>query len=107
MTLTAVTHQCRLLQKESDVMKRKDEITKHLKIALKEIGVVKPWLDKEYSCWIFSHSAYPVEYAGNTKEEVIKNFPLYLHDFIEERLNDNLSALTEKKTTGCAGKRIY
>lgn len=86
-------------------MATKKEITEHLKIALKEVGQVKPWFDKTYKTWVFSHSAYPVEYSGETKEEVIENYPLYLHDFIEERLKDNLSLLTEKKTIGRGGKR--
>jgi hypothetical protein len=30
---------------------------------------------------------------------------LYLRDFIEERLNNNLNALTEKETIGRGGKR--
>jgi predicted RNase H-like HicB family nuclease len=41
---------------------------------------------------------YPVEYAGETKEEVIQNYPRYLETFIEERLNNNLNPLTEKET---------
>jgi hypothetical protein len=86
-------------------MATKKEVNEHLKIALDEIGKIKPWFDKDYQCWVFSHSAYPVEYSGDTEEEVIKNYPLYLHDFIEERLENNLSDLTEKKTTGRGGKR--
>lgn len=81
------------------------EIKEHLTIALKEIGEIKPWYNKSFKSWIFSHPAYPVEYAGNSKEEVISNFPLYLRDFINERLNDNLNPLTEKETTGRGGKR--
>lgn len=86
-------------------MATKKEIKEHLKIALDEIGYIEPWFDKDYKTWVFSHSAYPVEYSGDTKEEVVKNYPLYLQDFIEERLKDNLSPLTEKKTTGRGGKR--
>ena len=86
-------------------MATKKEIKEHVKVALKEVGLVKPWFDKDYKTWVFSHSAYPVEYSGDTKEEVINNYPLYLYDFIEERLNDNLSPFTEKKTTGRGGKR--
>lgn len=86
-------------------MASKKEIKAHLETALKEIGPVEPWFDKHYKTWVFNHSAYPVEYSGDTKEEVIKNYPLYLYDFIGERLNDNLSPLTEKKTTGRGGKR--
>lgn len=86
-------------------MATKKEIKEHLKIALQEIGDINPWFDAEFNTWIFSYPAYPVEYSGDSKEEVIKNYPLYLRDFIEERLNDNLSPFTEKKTTGRGGKR--
>lgn len=86
-------------------MATKKEIKEHLKIALDEVGSIRPWFDKEFNNWIFSHPAYPVEYAGDSQEEVLKGYPLYLHDFIEERLNNNLSPLTEKKTTGRGGKR--
>ncbi len=81
------------------------EIKKHLEIALEEIGEIKPWYDRSFKNWIFSHSAYPVEYAGDSKEEVIKNYPFYLRDFIKERLNNNLNSLTEKETIGRGGKR--
>lgn len=86
-------------------MATKKEIKEHLKIALQEIGKIKPWFDKPYKTWVFSHPAYPVEYSGDSKEEVIKNYPIYLADFIEERLNENLSPITEKKTHGRGGKR--
>ena len=86
-------------------MATKKEIKEHLSIALEEIGAIKPWFDKEYFSWVFSHPAYPIEYSGDTKEEVIKNYPFYVQDFIEERLNDNLSKVTEKKTAGRGGKR--
>ncbi len=83
------------------------EIKKHLNIALKEIGKIKPWFDKNFNAWIFSHKNYPnVEYAGDSAEEVIKNYPLYLRDFIEERLKDNLAPHIEKATKGHGGKRV-
>jgi hypothetical protein len=73
------------------------EIKKHLEIALKEIGKIDPWFDKDFDAWIFSHLSYPdVEYAGESKDEVIENYPLYLRDFIEEKLNDNLATHIEK-----------
>ncbi|MFI5343238.1 MAG: hypothetical protein ACHQUC_03360 [Chlamydiales bacterium] len=81
------------------------EIKEHLKIALDEIGEIMPWYDRQFRAWIFSHENYPVEYAGDSKEEVINNYPIYLRDFIEERLNDNLNPLTEEETTGRGGKR--
>lgn len=81
------------------------EIKEHLEIAFKEIGEVKPWYDKDFKNWIFSHPSYPVDYAGDSKEEVIKNYPLYLREFIKERLNNNLNPLTELYTKGKGGKR--
>jgi hypothetical protein len=86
-------------------MATEKEIKEHLKIALKEIGKVTPWFDDEVNAWIFSHKSYPVEYAGDTAKEVIKNYPLYLKEFIKERLSNNLSLATEKKTKGRGGLR--
>lgn len=82
------------------------EIKEQLNIALKEIGEIKPWFDEEVNEWIFSHTNYPVEYGGMSPEEVIKNYPRYLREFIKHRLNDNLSPLTERKTKGHGGKRL-
>lgn len=82
------------------------EIKKHLNIALEEIGEIKPWFDKKFKAWIFSHRKYPdVEYAGESSEEVVKNYPHYLRDFIEERLNNNLAPHIEKSTKGHGGRR--
>lgn len=81
------------------------EIKKHLEIALSEIGEIKPWYDRRFKNWIFSHSAYPVEYAGKSKQEVVENYPLYIREFIKERLKNNLSLLTERETKGKGGKR--
>ena len=86
-------------------MATKKEIEKHLKIALKEVGELKPWFDKDVNAWVFEHRAYPVEYAGEAKEEVIENYPKYLYEFIRHRLNDRLHPLMEKKTKGRGGKR--
>lgn len=81
------------------------EIKDHLKIALKEVGKITPWFDKDVSAWVFSHPAYPVEYAGDSVKEVIANYPLYLQEFITERLKDNLAPSVEKRTKGKGGKR--
>lgn len=81
------------------------EINHHLKLALKEIGEIKPWFSKDFKAWIFSHDLYPVEYAGDSKEEVINNYPLYVKEFIKHRLQDRLSPLMEKKTKGHGGIR--
>ena len=86
-------------------MATKKEIKEHLAIALKEVGKIEPRFDKEVNAWVFSHRKYPVDYAGDSEEEVINNYPLYLLEFIEERLKDNLSPLVEKRTKGKGGKR--
>jgi hypothetical protein len=86
-------------------MASKKEIEEHLKIALVEVGEIKPWYDKEVKAWIFSHPAYPVEYGGKSKAEVIKNYPRYLREFIKQRLNHNLAPNIEKRTKGRGGKR--
>jgi len=87
-------------------MATKKEIEKHLKIALKEVGEIKPAFNKRFRAWIFKHAAYPdVEYAGDSEKEVIKNYPLYLREFIKHRLNDNIDKSVEKRTKGRGGKR--
>ncbi len=85
--------------------KEEAEINQHLQNALKEIGEIKPWFRKETKAWVFAHNLYPVEYTGETKNEVIKNYPLYLKEFIKHRLQDALSPLMEEKTRGHGGKR--
>ena len=86
-------------------MATKKEIEEHLNIALKEIGKIKPWFDDNFNIWLFNHPLYPIDYAGESVEEVIKNYPLYLKEFIKHRLNENLNPLTEKETKGRGGKR--
>ncbi|HEX2583164.1 MAG TPA: hypothetical protein VHL30_03515 [Chlamydiales bacterium] len=86
-------------------MATKKEIESHLKTALKEVGEIKPWFDEEVNAWVFEHKAYPVGYGGESKEEVIKNYPKYLREFIKQRLNDNLAPSVEKSTKGRGGKR--
>lgn len=81
------------------------EIEKELKIALKEIGKIVPWYDKRFKAWIFSHSLYPVECSGDTKEEVIEKYPLYIREFILHRLDNRLCPLMENKTKGRGGYR--
>lgn len=87
-------------------MASKKDIDFHLKLALKEVGAIKPKFSKKFNAWIFSHALYPVEYAGDSEEEVIQNYPLYLKEFIQHRLDDRLSPLMENKTKGRGGKRI-
>lgn len=86
-------------------MATKKEIDKHLKIALKEIGKIKPWFDKAVNAYVFEHPSYPVEYAGESEEEVIKGYPQYFREFIIHRLEDRLHPLMEKETKGRGGKR--
>lgn len=86
-------------------MASKQEIEEHLKIALAEVGKIKPWFDKSVNAWVFGHPNYPVEYAGDSKDEVIKGYPLYLREFIRQRLNSNLAPFVEKQTKGHGGKR--
>jgi hypothetical protein len=87
-------------------MASKKEIEQHLKIALEEIGEIKPIFSKRFNVWIFKHSSYPdVEYAGESEKDVIKNYPLYLRDFIKHRLDANIDPMIEKKTKGRGGKR--
>lgn len=84
----------------------KKEIDQHLAIALEEIGKIVPKYSKGFKCWYFEHSLYPVNYAGESKEEVIENYPKYLRVFIEERLKENLNPMVEAKTRGRGGYRI-
>jgi hypothetical protein len=81
------------------------EIKKHLELALKEIGEIKPWYDEEVSCWVFEHSNYPVSCGEDTPEEVIAKYPLYLREFILHRLSDRLDPFVEKATKGRGGAR--
>ncbi len=86
-------------------MGTKKEIAEHLKIALSEIGKIDPWFDKEVDCWVFSHKNYPVEYGGDSPEEVIKNYPKYLREFIAHRLEGRVSEINENETKGRGGYR--
>ncbi len=87
-------------------MATKKEIEEQVKIALDEIGEIKPWFDKNFNAWIFEHPAYPIGCEGSTSKEVIEKYPLYLQDFIIERLHDNLASFVEKDTKGHGGKRL-
>jgi hypothetical protein len=87
-------------------MATKKEIDKHLKIALKEIGQIKPWFDEDVNAYVFEHPSYPVEYAGKSEDEVIKGYPKYLREFILHRLDNRLHPLMEKETKGRGGKRL-
>jgi len=77
----------------------------HLRIALRDIGAIKPWFDEEVQEWVFEHHLYPESCSGTTRKEVIKRYPLYLRQFIEQRLKGNLAPWVEKRTTGRGGRR--
>jgi hypothetical protein len=82
------------------------EIKKHLNIALREVGEIKPRFIKQFNAWKFCHKKYPdVEYFGDSPEDVIKNYPQYLQEFIKHRLAENIWESVEKKTKGRGGKR--
>lgn len=91
--------------KKGVIMATEKEIKEHLKIALSEIGDIKPWFDKDVNCWVFSHKNYPVEYGGDTAKEVIRNYPKYLKEFIKHRLAGKLSPVNENETKGRGGYR--
>ena len=84
---------------------KKHDLKKELEKALADIGPICPWRDKEVGAWVFEHADYPVRYAGNTAAEVKKGYPLYLQEFIEERLSGNLAPHVEKATKGWGGQR--
>lgn len=84
---------------------KKEDLNKELKIALDEIGSIKPWFEKEVNAWIFEHPLYPVRYAGNSSRDVVENFPKYLEVFIEHRMQGRIDAVNEKKTHGKGGAR--
>jgi hypothetical protein len=86
-------------------MATKKEIDRHLKIALKEIGEIKPWFDKDVNAYVFEHPSYPVEYAGDSEADVIKGYPEYLREFILHRLDDRLHPVMESETSGRGGRR--
>jgi hypothetical protein len=85
--------------------KEEKELKKELKIALKEIGKIKPWFDEEINSWVYANRLYPVEYNGESPEEVIENYPKYLEVFIEHRMQGRIDAVNEKKPTGKGGYR--
>jgi len=59
--------------------------------AIHEVGHVQPWYDPEVKEWVFEHPAFPVQCAGNTRAEVIRDYPLYLREYIIQLANDNLA----------------
>lgn len=88
-------------------MATKKEIKNELNIALTEIGVIEPWFDKSVNAWVFEHELYPVRYGGDSKQEVIENYPKYLEVFIEHRMQGRIDSVNEKKTKGKGGARPH
>lgn len=86
-------------------MATKIELKKELKIALEEVGLIKPWFDEDFGVWLFSHPLYPVECEGNSAEEVVKKYPKYLEVFIEHRMQGKIDDVNERKTKGKGGYR--
>jgi hypothetical protein len=81
------------------------QVSEELKVALSEIGKVEPWFDDNVQEWVFEHPLYPESCSGSTENEVIKLYPLYLRQFIEQRMKNNLAPSVEKKTRGRGGMR--
>lgn len=81
------------------------ELKRELELALSEVGPIKPWFDGEVNAWVFEHPLYPVEYGGDSPEEVIENYPKYLEVFIDHRMQGRLSDFVEKETKGRGGYR--
>jgi hypothetical protein len=80
-------------------------VDEQVQIALMEVGAIEPWFDEEVQEWIFARKKYPESCSGATRQEVIENYPLYLRQFIEQRLKGNLAPWIEKKTAGRGGRR--
>lgn len=84
---------------------KEKELKKEVEMALAEIGPIKPWFDKEVNAWVFEHPLYPVEYGGDSPEEVIQNYPVYLEVFIEHRMQERIDDILENKTREKCGYR--
>lgn len=95
------------IAKQKKILQALDEkeIQAQIAIALAEIGEILPWYNPEVKAWIFEHPLYPVSYSGKTSAEVIKSYPLYIREFIVQRLQNNLAPFVEKQTKGHGGKR--
>ncbi len=66
------------------------------------MGGIKPLFSKRFNAWVFKHPAYPdIEYHGDSAEEVIENYPIYLRQLIKEMLDRNISPLKRR-----GGKRM-
>lgn len=86
-------------------MATKSLIKNEVKIALDEIGQIKPWFEKDFNAWIYANPLYPIECEGQSANEVIEKYPKYLEVFIEHRMKGKLDQLKEKNTLGKGGAR--
>ena len=73
------------------------EIEKALRIAMSEIGDITPWFDNDVKEWIFSHYRYPVECGGDSKKEVIENYPKYLKEYLAHYFKNKVANVVLKK----------
>ncbi|WP_373531766.1 hypothetical protein [Vampirovibrio sp.] len=81
------------------------EVVAQTRIALSEIGEIKPWFDAEMGCWCFEHPLYPESYGGESASEVEAGYPLYLAQLIEARMSGELAPFVENLIKGRGGKR--
>jgi hypothetical protein len=81
------------------------KVLQQLEIALQEIGEIKPWFSDEVKEWVFEHPLYPESYGGDSPEEVIAGYPLYLGKLIEARIDGSLAPETELTIKGRGGYR--
>jgi hypothetical protein len=86
-------------------MASKTEIKKEVHLALKEIGTITPWYDRNFDTWLYSNPLYPIECEGTSEEEVVEKYPKYIEVFIEHRMKGTLDHVNEKKTKGKGGAR--
>lgn len=80
-------------------------VDQHLKIAMEEIGPIRPWFDTDCQEWIFEHPYYPESYGGDTPEEVIERYPLYIRTLIEHRLIGKIDPVVDAEMKGRGGRR--
>ena len=81
------------------------EIQKHLKIALKEIGKIKPIYDKNKNKYFCEHYLYPyVKQYHNREDECVAKYKSQLMNFIKMRLTGLIPQDMCGTTKGMAGK---
>jgi hypothetical protein len=68
-----------------------------VKEALAQIGDIKPWRDDNLGCWVFEHPDFPESYGGETEQEVIERYPLYLANMFAADERGKLAPDVKKK----------